>query len=180
MPRFEPPDPASLRSTAAGLSDEALNDLLAEVRTRVGELAGSDAMAYEGALSALEAEAAARGLMQAAPRERRPVAVARRRLSERLRTGSASQLLELVPDLDPRGLFAIFRFSLDRLEPADRLQVLEALFTRLDELHYDPPVAHRRRHRYLRPDLPLARRIERVRKAVAFQFRTLHRLESDG
>lgn len=176
MAERDTPDRNPDAPTAPRLSEAALLDLLAQARAGAHALDAADAVEWEAALSALEAEAAARGLTLPGPRERRPVAIARKRLAERLRSGGAEDLLEVVPDLDPRGLYAIFRFAVDRLPAAERLRVLEALFARLDELHFDPRAAHRRRRRYLRPELPLERRIERVRKAVAFQFRTLHRL----
>lgn len=162
--------------TLRGLPDELVLDLLEDIRRRVAGVPAESVPAYEGALAALEAEAARRELTLPGERERMPVAVARRRLARLLRSGRPEELLELVPDLDPRGLYGLFRRAAGRHEPEDRLRLLEAIFVRLDELHYDPAVAHRRRERFLRPELPLTRRLERIRKAVAFQFRTLHRL----
>lgn len=149
---------------------------MGDARAALARAAPEERARWAEALAALEARAAARGLSPPSERERLPTAVARRRLAGVLRAGPADRLLAFIPDLDARALFTIFRRAVGRLPADDRLRVLEAVFERLDDLHYEPAVARRRRQRWLREDLPLERRLERLEKAIAFQLRTLHGL----
>ncbi len=179
-PRRATPQDSQLHA----LSDADLLDFLDRARRRFActDARSGDAAAYAGALSALELEAVRRRLDLPAVRERPPVWTLIRRLA-RVPPGRDpdSEWPRLLAELGLPGLWLVYLWVQDNLEPDERVVALAHLNLAVDRIVYGDRVAHTRYLKYVElpptPELRLARIYEALEATFGLVF---DRLAEEG
>ena len=157
---------AQLRS----IPDDHILDFLAAARRRLAEATPREAAGFRAATASLEAEAARRGLEQAAPHERTPLWLVVRRLSAIAPTEYGGEWARLLVELDLPGLWVMYLHAQDRVAPEYRVAALAQVVRAVDRIVFPEKAAHARYLKHVELPTSAEARLAKLNAALEETF----------